>query len=117
MNLVTTFRHLIIGRVRWLLATGDERDAEILGASTASPHDSATGSPLDGLEDPSGGRDRPDSGADWADVGTVHSIPREGHPGNRLRVCGQRDAAAVPCAVLHRDRRSTWSTRSSCSTD
>ena len=30
MNLVTTIRHLIIGRLRWLLATGDERDAEIL---------------------------------------------------------------------------------------
>ena len=30
MNLVTTIRFLIIGRLRWLLATGDERDAEIL---------------------------------------------------------------------------------------
>src|SRR5665811_647114 len=30
VNLVTTIRHLIIGRLRWLLATGDERDAEIL---------------------------------------------------------------------------------------
>ena len=30
MNLVTTFRHLIIGRLRWLVASGDERDAEIL---------------------------------------------------------------------------------------
>ena len=30
MNLVTTFRHLLVGRLRWLLATGDERDAEIL---------------------------------------------------------------------------------------
>jgi len=30
MHLATTFRHLIIGRLRWLLATGDERDAEIL---------------------------------------------------------------------------------------
>ncbi len=30
MNLVTTFRHLIIGRLRWLLASGDERDAEIV---------------------------------------------------------------------------------------
>jgi transposase InsO family protein len=30
MNLVTIFRHLIIGRLRWMLATGDERDAEIL---------------------------------------------------------------------------------------
>jgi Integrase core domain. len=30
MNLVTTFRHLLVGRLRWLLATGGERDAEIL---------------------------------------------------------------------------------------
>ena len=30
MNLVTTFRHLIIGRLRWFVASGDERDAEIL---------------------------------------------------------------------------------------
>ncbi len=30
MNLATTIRHLIIGRLRWLLASGDERDAEIL---------------------------------------------------------------------------------------
>jgi putative transposase len=30
MNLVTTIRRLLIGRLRWLLATGDERDAEIL---------------------------------------------------------------------------------------
>ena len=30
MNLVTTFRHLLVGRLRWLVATGDERDAEIL---------------------------------------------------------------------------------------
>jgi hypothetical protein len=30
MNLVATFRHLLIGRLRWLLATGDKRDAEIL---------------------------------------------------------------------------------------
>ena len=30
MNLATTFRHLLVGRLRWLLATGDERDAEIL---------------------------------------------------------------------------------------
>lgn len=30
MNLVATVRHLIIGRLRWLVATGDERDAEIL---------------------------------------------------------------------------------------
>jgi hypothetical protein len=30
MNLVTTIRHLLVGRLRWLLATGDERDAEIL---------------------------------------------------------------------------------------
>ena len=30
VNLVTTFRHLIVGRLRWLLANGDERDAEIL---------------------------------------------------------------------------------------
>ena len=30
MHLATTFRHLIISRLRWLLATGDERDAEIL---------------------------------------------------------------------------------------
>jgi hypothetical protein len=30
MNLVAAIRHLIIGRLRWLLATGDERDAEIL---------------------------------------------------------------------------------------
>ena len=30
MSLVTTFRHLLVGRLRWLLATGDERDAEIL---------------------------------------------------------------------------------------
>lgn len=30
MNLVTAFRHLLVGRLRWLLATGDERDAEIL---------------------------------------------------------------------------------------
>jgi transposase InsO family protein len=30
MNLVRTFRHLLVGRLRWLLATGDERDAEIL---------------------------------------------------------------------------------------
>ena len=30
IHLVTTFRHLIIGRLRWLVATGDERDAEIL---------------------------------------------------------------------------------------
>src|SRR3954447_22010093 len=30
MNLAATIRHLIIGRLRWLLATGDERDAEIL---------------------------------------------------------------------------------------
>lgn len=30
MNLVTTIRRLLVGRLRWLLATGDERDAEIL---------------------------------------------------------------------------------------
>jgi putative transposase len=30
MHLATTIRHLTIGRLRWLLATGDERDAEIL---------------------------------------------------------------------------------------
>jgi putative transposase len=30
MNLVSTFRHLLVGRLRWLLASGDERDAEIL---------------------------------------------------------------------------------------
>ena len=30
MHLATAFRHLIIGRLRWLLATGDGRDAEIL---------------------------------------------------------------------------------------
>ena len=30
MNLGTTLRHLIVGRSRWLIATGDERDAEIL---------------------------------------------------------------------------------------
>ena len=30
MHLATTIRHLIIGRLRWLLSTGDERDAEIL---------------------------------------------------------------------------------------
>ncbi len=30
MHLARTFRHLIIGRLRWLLASGDERDAEIL---------------------------------------------------------------------------------------
>lgn len=30
MNLVTTIRHLLIGRLRWLIATGDERDTEIL---------------------------------------------------------------------------------------
>lgn len=30
MTLVATFRQVIIGRLRWLLATGDERDAEIL---------------------------------------------------------------------------------------
>ena len=30
MNLVTAIRHLIIGRLRWLIATGDERDVEIL---------------------------------------------------------------------------------------
>jgi hypothetical protein len=30
MNLAASFRHLIVGRLRWLLATGDERDAEIL---------------------------------------------------------------------------------------
>ncbi len=30
MNLVSTIRHLIIGRLRWLIASGDERDAEIL---------------------------------------------------------------------------------------
>ncbi|MSO78880.1 MAG: hypothetical protein EXQ79_04655 [Acidimicrobiia bacterium] len=30
MNLITTFRHLLVGRLQWLLATGDERDAEIL---------------------------------------------------------------------------------------
>ena len=30
MNLATTICHLIIGRLRWLLATGDDRDAEIL---------------------------------------------------------------------------------------
>ena len=30
MNLATTIRHLLVGRLRWLLATGDERDAEIL---------------------------------------------------------------------------------------
>ena len=30
MHLAGTFRHLIIGRLRWLLASGDERDAEIL---------------------------------------------------------------------------------------
>jgi transposase InsO family protein len=30
MNLATTFRHLLVGRIRWLLATGDKRDAEIL---------------------------------------------------------------------------------------
>jgi len=30
MNLVTTFRRLLVGRMRWLLANGDERDAEIL---------------------------------------------------------------------------------------
>ena len=30
MNVVTTFRHLLVGRLRWLLASGDEHDAEIL---------------------------------------------------------------------------------------
>ncbi len=30
MNLVATVRQLVIGRLRWLIATGDERDAEIL---------------------------------------------------------------------------------------
>ena len=30
MHLATTIRHLIIGRLRWLFATGDKRDAEIL---------------------------------------------------------------------------------------
>ncbi|MDZ4825828.1 MAG: integrase core domain-containing protein [Actinomycetota bacterium] len=30
MSLVATVRYLIIGRLRWLIATGDERDAEIL---------------------------------------------------------------------------------------
>jgi putative transposase len=30
MNLGTTIRQLVIGRLRWLIATGDERDAEIL---------------------------------------------------------------------------------------
>ena len=30
MSLVATVRHLIIGQLRWLIATGDERDAEIL---------------------------------------------------------------------------------------
>ena len=30
MNLGRTIRHLIVGRLRWLIATGDERDAEIL---------------------------------------------------------------------------------------
>src|SRR5680860_706061 len=30
MNLIATVRHMIIGRLRWLVATGDERDAEIL---------------------------------------------------------------------------------------
>ena len=30
MNLVTTFGHLLVGRLRWLLTSGDERDAEIL---------------------------------------------------------------------------------------
>ena len=30
MNLITTFRHILVGRLRWLVATGDERDAEIL---------------------------------------------------------------------------------------
>lgn len=30
MNLATTFRHLLVGRLRWFLASGDERDAEIL---------------------------------------------------------------------------------------
>ena len=30
MNLGTTLRQLVIGRLRWLIATGDERDAEIL---------------------------------------------------------------------------------------
>ena len=30
MNLGATLRHLIVGRLRWLIATGDERDAEIL---------------------------------------------------------------------------------------
>ena len=30
MNLATTFRRLLVGRMRWLLANGDERDAEIL---------------------------------------------------------------------------------------
>ena len=30
MDLGRTIRHLIVGRLRWLIATGDERDAEIL---------------------------------------------------------------------------------------
>ena len=30
MNLIKTIRQLVIGRLRWLIATGDERDAEIL---------------------------------------------------------------------------------------
>ena len=30
MNLVATVRQLVIGRLRRLIATGDERDAEIL---------------------------------------------------------------------------------------
>jgi hypothetical protein len=30
MSLSKTIRHLIIGRLRWLAATGDQRDAEIL---------------------------------------------------------------------------------------
>ncbi len=30
MSILTTIRPLVIGRLRWLIATGDERDAEIL---------------------------------------------------------------------------------------
>ena len=30
MNLFTVMRRLVIGKLRWWIATGDERDAEIL---------------------------------------------------------------------------------------
>ena len=200
MNLVTTIRHVLVGRLRWLLATGDERDAEILAlrhqvlvlqrqinrprftdtdrtilailstafarsrlaqimlivqpntvigwhrrlvarhwtyppttrrgetantrgdppprdptrrrepnlglpahprrARTTRPQDR----PVDGLDDPADGRNRPDSRADRADVGAVHSIRGEGHHRDRLRLRRQRDTSPFPCVVLHRDR-------------